>query len=114
MRDFEDTATEKLNGGDWVDAWKEATNSNKKTKFTWNSRENKYHGSDNFSWTCRLDRCYVKSPKVAVKHFGLIGNRPIDGKEGDYLSDHYGIVVKCIVASSGAAQQDNEVILLSC
>jgi len=109
MRDFEDKTTEKLCGGNWVDAWKMVTKSDKETKFTWNSRVNMYHGPENFSWTCRLDRCYVKSEKVTLKHFGLIGNQPVDGKEGDYLSDHYGIVVKCDVASSDSTL-DNDAL----
>ncbi|KAK1746378.1 tyrosyl-DNA phosphodiesterase 2 [Skeletonema marinoi] len=102
MRGFEDKTTEKLCGGKWKDAWKEATNTKtaKETKFTWNSRVNMYHGPENFQWTCRLDRCYVKSEKGTLKHFGLIGNQPVDGNGGDYLSDHYGIVVKCDFASS--------------
>jgi hypothetical protein len=108
MRDFEDKTTEKLCGGNWVDAWKMVTKSDKETKFTWNSRVNMYHGPENFSWTCRLDRCYVKSEKVTLKHFGLIGNEPVDGKQGDYLSDHYGIVVKCDVASSNSSKLDND------
>ena len=100
MRDFEDKTTEALCGGSWVDAWKEVTKSDKETKFTWNSRLNMYHGPANFRWTCRLDRCYVKSEKVTLKHFALIGNQPVDSKEGDYLSDHFGIVIKCDFASS--------------
>ncbi|KAK1746351.1 5'-tyrosyl DNA phosphodiesterase [Skeletonema marinoi] len=102
MRGFEDKTTENLCGGSWKDAWKEATNTKtaKETKFTWNSRVNMYHGPENFQWTCRLDRCYVKSEKGTLKHFDLIGNQPVDGNGGDYLSDHYGIVVKCDFASS--------------
>jgi endonuclease/exonuclease/phosphatase family metal-dependent hydrolase len=103
MRDFEDKTTEKLCGGQWKDAWKEVTKSSKETKFTWNSRENLYHGPENFKWTCRLDRCYVKSQKVTLKHFALIGNHPVDGRDGDYLSDHFGLLVKCDVAPSDAA-----------
>lgn len=108
MRDFEDKTTEKLCGGHWKDAWKEVTKSNKETKFTWNSRENLYHGPENFKWTCRLDRCYVKSQKVTLKHFGLIGNHPVDGRDGDYLSDHFGLLVKCDVAPSNAAPRQQE------
>ncbi|KAL7499965.1 hypothetical protein ACHAWT_010906 [Skeletonema menzelii] len=100
MRGFEDKTTEQLCGGKWKDAWKTVTNDDKETKFTWNSRENMYHGPENFKWTCRLDRCYVKGEKCTLKHFDLIGNTPVDGKEGDYLSDHYGIAVKCEFASS--------------
>eukprot|EP00985_Skeletonema_marinoi_P026084 scaffold19878_cov127-Skeletonema_marinoi.AAC.1 len=102
MRGFEDKTTENLCGGSWKDAWKEATTTKtaKETKFTWNSRVNMYHGPENFQWTCRLDRCYVKSEKGTLKHFDLIGNQPVDGNGGDYLSDHYGIVVKCDFASS--------------
>jgi len=99
MRGFEDKTTEKLCGGNWKDAWKTVTNADKETKFTWNSRLNKYHGPENFQWTCRLDRCYVKSEKGTLKHFSLIGNQPV-GKASDYLSDHFGIVVKCDFASS--------------
>lgn len=35
-----------------------------------------------------------------MKHFALVGNKPVNGIEGDYLSDHYGIAVELDVAPS--------------
>jgi len=98
MRQSEDKTTEKLCGGNWVDAWKEATSSNPNKKFTWNTAENKYF--DNPPRTIRFDRCYGRGEKLRVTHFDLIGNQPVDGNGGDYLSDHYGIVAKYEVESS--------------
>jgi len=98
MLQSEDKITEKLCGGNWVDAWKEATNSNPKKKFTWNTAENKYF--DNPPRTIRFDRCYGRGEKLRVTHFDLIGNQPVDEMKGDYLSDHYGIVAKYEVKSS--------------
>eukprot|EP00984_Skeletonema_dohrnii_P020348 scaffold9889_cov96-Skeletonema_dohrnii-CCMP3373.AAC.2 len=98
MRQSEDKTTEKLCGGNWVDAWKEATNSNPKKKFTWNTAENKYF--DNPPRKIRFDRCYGGGEKLRVTQFDLIGNQPVDDMKGDYLSDHYGIVAKYEVESS--------------
>ena len=106
MRDFEDKTTEQLCGGNWIDAWKRVTKSNMETKFTWNSRVNRYHGADSPQWICRLDRCYVKSEKVTFKGFNLIGDKPINRKEGDYLSDHFGIQVLLEFAASNAVVKD--------
>lgn len=102
MRKFEDKDTEKSCGGNWTDAWKEVTRSNSTKEFTWDGRENLYRGPGSFPFYCRFDRCYVRGDKLRLTHFDLIGNKPVNGKEGDYLSDHYGIVVKCDIGSTGS------------
>lgn len=106
MRKFEDIGTEQLCGGDWVDAWKAVTGSNYRKEFTWDGRENLYHGHDKFQFYCRFDRCYVKGDKLRLRHFDLIGNHPVNGRKGDYLSDHYGIVVKLDIGSTGSTSND--------
>ncbi len=106
MRKFEDKGTEQLCGGDWVDAWKAVTGSNYRKEFTWDGRENLYHGRASFQFYCRFDRCYVKGDKLRLRCFDLIGKHPVNGKEGDYLSDHYGIVVKLDIGSTGSTSTD--------
>ncbi|KAL9188191.1 hypothetical protein ACHAXT_006569 [Thalassiosira profunda] len=91
MRQKEDRTTERLVGGGWIDAWKE-TGSRKDAKFTWNSFTNLYH-MDGFGFTCRFDRCYSRGEDLSVKQFCLVGDQPVKGRAGDYLSDHYGIAV---------------------
>lgn len=100
MRKSEDNEIEGLCGGNWVDAWKAVTRSNYRKEFTWDSHENLYHGHDSFQYHCRFDRCYVRGDKLRLNHFDLIGNKPVNKKKGDYLSDHYGIVVKIDVGST--------------
>eukprot|EP00804_Cyclotella_cryptica_P024835 CCRYP_001771-RA/>CCRYP_001771-RA protein AED:0.26 eAED:0.26 QI:0/-1/0/1/-1/1/1/0/371 len=100
MRKDEDRAIEQLAGGGWIDVWKELTNSDKSKMFTWNGRENMYHGPASFRFTARFDRCYARGDKLRLQKFDLIGNRPVKGI-GDYLSDHYGLFVCCdVVATS--------------
>jgi endonuclease/exonuclease/phosphatase family metal-dependent hydrolase len=113
MRKFEDNDTEKLCGGNWKDAWKEVTRSNSTKEFTWDGRENLYRGLGSFPFYCRFDRCYVRGDKLRLWHFDLIGNQPVDGKEGDYLSDHYGIVVKCDIGSTGSSSNNSFLIVNS-
>ena len=91
MRKDEDKFIEQMGGG-LVDAWKEVTNSDKQKMFTWNGRENLYHGLDSFRFTARFDRCYVRGERLRAREFDLVGDRPVEGR-GDYLSDHYGMFV---------------------
>lgn len=110
MRKDEDLSTEQLAGGGWLDAWKEVTNSDKSKMFTWNGRENLYHGPDNFKFTARFDRCYARGDNLRLQEFNLIGNQPV-GVAGDYLSDHYGLFVQCdVVGASSAGSTQNGVI----
>jgi len=105
MRQKEDKTIENLVGRD---AWKEGSGSTKKLKMTWDSIQNLYH-ENGFGFTCRFDRCYVKGKELAVKQFGLVGNWPVNGVEGDYLSDHFGLVVEVNVApTSDNSDEDNE------
>ena len=98
MRKDEDKSTEEMAGG-LTDAWKEVTNMDKTKNFTWNSRVNLYHGPDCFKFSARFDRCYVRGAKVRLHEFDLVGNRAVQG-DGDYLSDHYGLFVRCGIAIS--------------
>jgi len=88
MRVSEDKDVE---GAGLVDCWK-AAGSSKDTKFTWNSYTNKYNEGC-FEYTARYDRCYVYGDVFRVKEFGFIGNCPVMGNKGDYLSDHFGLRV---------------------
>ena len=103
MRQAEDACIEQLCG---LDSWKEVTNSDTKKKFTWNSRENMFLGHDRNQFIARFDRCYIRSNIIRLTHFDLIGNQPIGRNKGDYLSDHYGIVVKFDVGSSDSQPTD--------
>ena len=98
MRQKEDKKIEKLVGGGWLDAWKQSGES-KILKMTWNSNVNLYH-EGGFGFTCRFDRAYTRGSGLTIKDFGLIGNKPVNGVEGDYLSDHYGLAVEAEAASS--------------
>jgi endonuclease/exonuclease/phosphatase family metal-dependent hydrolase len=98
MRKDEDKSVEQMAGG-LTDAWKEAANSDKSKMFTWNGRENLYHGPDNFQFTARFDRCYIRGDNIRLRRFELVGNRTVE-REGDYLSDHYGMYVGCDVVIS--------------
>lgn len=93
MRKDEDTSVEQMAGG-LTDAWKEIGNSDKKKMFTWNGRDNLYHGPESFKFTARFDRCYVRGDKIRLREFDLVGNQIVE-KKGDYLSDHYGMFVRC-------------------
>ena len=75
------------------DAWEEKGTKN--NKFTWNSRDNKFH-EGGFAYTTRYDRAYCHGDDLEVQSFGLVGNQPLVDEEGGgkhhFLSDHYGIV----------------------
>lgn len=106
-RAAEDIKIENAVGGKWLDAWK-CTGSDPNTKFTWDSFANRYHGDDGFRFKARFDRCYVRGGAVTVNRFGLIGNQRIDGRSGDYLSDHYGLVVGLEVAGNDREEIEEE------
>ena len=78
------------------------------TKFTWNTFANRYHGDDGFRFKARFDRCYVRGGAVTVNRFGLIGDRSVDGRVGDYLSDHYGLLVGLEVAGNDREDKEEE------
>lgn len=95
MRAAEDAGVEGACGGGWMDAWKEAGDA--RSKFTWDSFANRYHGDDGFKFRARFDRCYVRGDGLTVRQFGLTGNQCVERK-GDYLSDHFGLSVELDVA----------------
>jgi hypothetical protein len=105
-RASEDKGLEGSGGGDWIDTWK-CTGSRLGDKFTWDSFANRYHSDEGFKFKARFDRCYVRGETLTVTGFGLMGNRPVDGRVGDYLSDHYGLVVGLEVA--GYVREEDEV-----
>jgi endonuclease/exonuclease/phosphatase family metal-dependent hydrolase len=73
------------------DAWL-LSGSHPSAQFTWNSKVNQYL-ADCFGFTCRFDRVFV-SPGVQVHGFSLVGDQPVEGQPGHYLSDHFGIVTQ--------------------
>ena len=118
MRQAEDPIIESLCGGGWMDAWKVGSKCDSNLKFTWNSIDNLFH-EGGFGFKARFDRCYVRGDAFGekVRYFGLVGNRPVgsEGQEGggvfgygggsrgtigDYLSDHFGLVVGLDVAAT--------------
>jgi hypothetical protein len=106
-RAAEDTKIENAAGGKWLDAWK-CTGSDPATKFTWDTFANRYHGDEGFRFKARFDRCYVRGGAVTVNRFGLIGNQSIGGRSGDYLSDHYGLVVGLEVAGKNDSEDNKD------
>lgn len=91
MRVAEDDKIEGIAGDD---AWK-VMGSNNESKSSWNVFVNPYH-ENGFRNRARYDRCFVKGNEVSVTRFDLIGNTPVE-VEGDYLSDHFGIIVEVTV-----------------
>jgi hypothetical protein len=61
------------------------------------SKFSQYH-EGGFKFTARFDRCYLKRTALRLQHFGLIGNHPVSKEENggvrDYLSDHFGLLVR--------------------
>ena len=52
-----------------------------------------------FQFKARFDRCYTKGDALKLNQFDLVGNLPVrkdDGGSGagDYLSDHFGMLVR--------------------
>ena len=106
MRQKEDKSIEGLVGGGWLDAWKEGSGSSKKLKFTWDSFTNQYH-ENGFGFTCRFDRCYARGDSINISNFDLMGNVPVHGTEGDYLSDHFGLIVE--ITANPSAEKNKAV-----
>ena len=111
MRQKEDKTIEGLEGGGWLDSWK-VCGSSKQLKFTWNSFDNLYH-NNGFGFNCRFDRCYMRGDALTTTNFDLMGNVPINGVEGDYLSDHYGIIVEVTIDPLISDDHDKKVKALS-
>lgn len=114
MRAFEDKTTENLCGGEWIDAWK-GCGSNVGVKFTWDSFANRYH-NEGFSFKARFDRCYLRGDAFGLNHFSFMGNRPVKAQDGgggagDYLSDHFGMVVGMDVSASRVNEEEEVVNL---
>jgi endonuclease/exonuclease/phosphatase family metal-dependent hydrolase len=98
MRAVED---ENVEGLGFQDVWKEA-GMEYSQKFTWDSvdRTKQEGGSYNryyktcYPFNCRFDRVYFKqstNKMLTVKHFSLIGNKPLTNSK-HFLSDHFGMV----------------------
>jgi endonuclease/exonuclease/phosphatase family metal-dependent hydrolase len=101
MRTAEDMDAETAlqDGIGWIDAWKASPPGPIKyaSKFTWDSFINKYH-EDGFQYRARYDRCYYRGEDIVrVNKFDLIGNVPVHNRPGDYLSDHFGMLVELSV-----------------
>ncbi|KAL7487243.1 hypothetical protein ACHAW6_012844 [Cyclotella cf. meneghiniana] len=109
MRAAEDKAIEQLCGG-WIDAWK-ANGAEKLSNFTWNSFVNQYH-EGGYKFKARFDRCYLKGDALNLQHFRLIGNNPVrkedNGGVGDYLSDHFGLLVRINVEAPTSTVQSGD------
>eukprot|EP00804_Cyclotella_cryptica_P003847 CCRYP_015727-RA/>CCRYP_015727-RA protein AED:0.03 eAED:0.03 QI:73/1/1/1/1/1/2/481/286 len=107
MRAAEDKNIEQMCGG-WVDAWK-SNGAKGSSQFTWNSFANQYH-EDGFKFKARFDRCYLKGDTLNLRRFQLIGNRPVrkqdNGGVRDYLSDHFGLLVRIDVDAPTSTVQD--------
>lgn len=113
MRTAEDYAAEnalmKEDGIPWIDAWKASPSGPIKyaSKFTWDSFVNIYH-EDGFQYRARYDRCYYRGEDIlGVNKFDLIGNSPVENRKGDYLSDHFGMVVELRVKRKEMQTNDN-------
>lgn len=102
-RAAEDKGIESTCDGGWIDAWK-GTGSNPKVKFTWDSFVNRYH-EGGFKFRARFDRCYVRGEALGLQNFDFIGNACAETK-GDYLSDHYGMLVGLDVRGNTWEQED--------
>ncbi|EJK58532.1 hypothetical protein THAOC_21328 [Thalassiosira oceanica] len=107
MRQKEDKKIEDLIGG-WTDVWKSAGESKAK-KFTWDSRTNRYHGSEAFEFCARFDRIYLRGSDLSARSFDLFANKPLDGNGADYISDHYGITAEVSVPSFVIPQPDADI-----
>jgi endonuclease/exonuclease/phosphatase family metal-dependent hydrolase len=79
------------------DAWL-LSGSHPSVKFTWNSKVNQYL-ADWFGFTCRFDRVFVSSG-VQVHGFSLVGDQPVEGQPGHYLSDHFGTAAAACVSQA--------------
>jgi hypothetical protein len=97
MRQDEDEKVENLG---FQDAWKE-TGMDFSQKFTWDSYNNCYH-AECYQFKCRFDRVYFKqgtNHMLSVKHFSLIGNKPLTNNK-HFLLQPFGWLV-CHLCSVG-------------
>ncbi|KAL9180215.1 hypothetical protein ACHAXT_008185 [Thalassiosira profunda] len=101
MRAAEDTGVENASGGGWIDAWKGA-GADPSLKFSWNSFANRYH-EGGFKFKARFERCYLRGEALEVNRYGFVGDKPVEGRRGDYLSDHFGLAMGVDVASRAAS-----------
>ena len=67
----------------------------KEASVTWDSICNKYH-SEGFPFSCRFDR-FLFSGNINPVSINTCANKPINGKEGHYLSDHFAVQTEWIV-----------------
>ena len=51
-----------------------------------------------FKFKARFDRCYTKGDELNTNQFSMIGVTPM--RSGDYLSDHFGILVKMSIGET--------------
>ena len=107
MRQKEDKKIEGLVGG-WTDIWKGAGEIKAK-KFTWDSRQNGYHGSEAFEFCARFDRIYIRGSDLGARSFDLFANEPLNGNEADYISDHFGITAEVSIPSFVLPQPDTDI-----
>ena len=90
MRDAETASMKKVSsrGNKLSDVW-EAAGKPHTSRFTWDSKRNKYH-RDCFEFTCRFDRIFT-FPEIKPQRFHLVGDEPFPGRDDQFVSDHYGI-----------------------
>jgi endonuclease/exonuclease/phosphatase family metal-dependent hydrolase len=86
MREAETAAAHGVDGV--TDAWIAAGRPGG-AKFTWDAGANDYFGSRGTGVTIRFDRVFCRG--FTVEEFALVGNTPVPGLGGCFLSDHYGI-----------------------
>ena len=85
------------------DVWK-AAGSDIQTKFTWNTKDNRkenkgfnrFYGDGTREYTARYDRIYMYGNSfVKIENegttFDLIANKPVNGNNLHFLSDHFGM-----------------------
>lgn len=83
--------------GRWKDCWIIA-GKDKAEEFTWDLSRNSNAKMPNGSQPrCRFDRMYIFDesnvvPFVEVKKVQLVGTTPVDGLEGRFASDHFGVL----------------------
>ena len=90
MRGAETASMKKVSsrGSKLSDAW-EAAGKPHESRFTWDSKRNKYH-QNCFEFTCRFDRIFT-FPQIKPRRFHLVGDEPYPDRDDQYVSDHFGI-----------------------
>lgn len=73
--------------------------------------KSQYH-EGGYKFKARFDRCYLKGDALNLQHFRLIGNNPVrkedNGGVGDYLSDHFGLLVRINVEAPTSTVQSGD------